>query len=97
MEMLDTTLFQSFYKIVIMLIAVVAWKGLLTSAAESLKRTGGKWSSVLDEVVAAIIVLACLVIFIQMQPSQVIGFLVKPIQWLGGLIIEFMRTMGMPV
>lgn len=95
--MLDTTLFHSFYKIIIMLIAVVAWKGLLTSAAESLKRTGNKWSSVLDEVVAALIVLACLVIFIQMQPSLVIGFLVKPIQWLGGQLIEFIRTMGFPV
>ena len=97
MEMLDTSLFKAFYQIIIALVAVIAWKGLFESAVNSLKRTGGKWSSVLDELIGALIVLAILVILIQMEPSASIGMLIKPLQWFGNLLLEFMRTVGIPV
>lgn len=97
MEMLDTTLFKAFYTLFIAVVAVVAWKGLFESAASSLKRTGNKLSSVFDEIVGALIVLAILVIFIQMTPSSVIGFLIKPLLWFGNLLLEFARSVGIPV
>lgn len=97
MEMLDTSLFKAFYQIIIALIAVIAWKGLFESASNSLKKSGGKWTSVLDEVIGALIVLAILVIFLQMTPSTVIGFVIKPLTWFGNLLLEFARSVGIPV
>jgi len=97
MEMLDTSLFKAFYQIIIALVAVIAWKGLFESAVNSMKRTGGKWSSVLDELIGAVFVLAVLVILIQLEPSESIGMLIKPLQWFGNLLLEFMRTVGIPV
>lgn len=97
MEMLDTSLFKAFYQIIIALVAVIAWKGLFESAVNSLKRTGGKWTSVLDEVIGAMFVLAILIILLQLEPSESIGMLIKPLQWFGNLLLEFMRTVGIPV
>ena len=97
MEMLNTSLFKVFYQIILAIIALVAWKGLFESAVNSMKRTGGKWSSVLDELIGAVFVLAVLVILIQLEPSESIGMLIKPLQWFGNLLLEFMRTVGIPV
>lgn len=97
MEMLDTSLFKVFYQIILAIIALVAWKGLFESAVNSLKRTGGKWSSVLDELIGALIVLAILVILIQLEPSASIGMLIKPLTWFGNLLLEFARSVGIPV
>lgn len=95
--MLDTSLFKVFYQIILAIIALVAWKGLFESAVNSLKRTGGKWSSVLDELIGALIVLAILVILIQLEPSASIGMLIKPLTWFGNLLLEFARSVGIPV
>lgn len=97
MEMLDTSLFKAFYQIIIALIAVIAWKGLFESAVNSLKRTGGKWTSVLDEVIGAMFVLAILIILLQLEPSESIGMLIKPLTWFGNLLLEFARSVGIPV
>ncbi len=97
MNFLNAPGFEIFYFIVlgIIFIALMIW--LVKSAMNSLKRTGGKWNSVVDEVVIGVIVLAAFIIIGQMDPASVINFLIKPLKWLWGILLDLLRFVGVQV
>lgn len=97
MTMLDTELFKAFYVMLVTLLALGIMVFLVKSAIESMKRTGGKISSVFDEFFMGIALFAVYFILVQLPPSDAVEFLVKPIKWVWGMLLDVLRTIGFPL
>ena len=95
--MLDTDLFKTFYVLIITLGGLYTMLKLVQSAMESMKRTGGKLSSIFDELAFAVVIFAVYAILVQLSPSEVIEFVMKPVKWLWGMILQVLRNVGVPV
>ena len=95
--MLDTDLFKTFYVLIITLAGLYIMLKLVQSAMESMKRTGGKLSSIFDELAFAVVLFAIYAILVQLSPSEVIEFVIKPVKWLWGMILQVLRNVGVPV
>lgn len=89
--------FKVFYYLILLIVFCALMWFLVKSAQESLKRTGGKWSSVVDEVIIGLIVLAGFTIVAQLEPSAVLNFITKPLTWGWGLLLKALRFVGIPV
>lgn len=70
---------------------------LLKSAKESLRRTGGKWQSVIDEAFIGFLVLVAFTIIAQIEPSSIISFLTKPLTWIWDLVLKALRFVGIKI
>lgn len=97
MTILDTELYKFFYIGSVTLIALGIMLFLVKSAFDSFHRTGGKVSSVFDEFFMGLVLIAVYVILVQLPPSTAVNFLVKPIKWLWGMLLEVLRTIGFPI
>ena len=89
--------FKVFYYLVLLLIFVALMVFLLKSAKESLRRTGGKWQSVIDEAFIGFLVLVAFTIIAQIEPSSIISFLTKPLTWIWGLVLKALRFVGIKI
>ena len=89
--------FKVFYYLVLLLIFVAPMVFLLKSAKESLRRTGGKWQSVIDEAFIGFLVLVAFTIIAQIEPSSIISFLTKPLTWIWDLVLKALRFVGIKI
>lgn len=89
--------FKIFYYLILMIIFVAGMWWLIKNAMNSLKRTGGKISSIFDEIGMALVLFVAFIIVAQLEPSQVISFLKTPIVWFFDLILKALRFVGLPV
>ena len=89
--------FKVFYYLVLLLIFVALMVFLLKSAKESLRRTGGKWQSVIDEAFIGFLVLVAFTIIAQIEPSSIISFLTKPLTWIWDLVLKALRFVGIKI
>lgn len=89
--------FKVFYYLVLLLIFVALMVFLLKNAKESLRRTGGKWQSVIDEAFIGFIVLVAFTIIAQIEPSSIISFLTKPLTWIWDLALKALRFVGIKI
>ena len=82
-------------------VMVIVWRGLMKalikSAMNSLKRTGGKLSSVFDEVIVGIIVSVGFIIVAMQSPSTIISWLSNILKWVWNLLLSLLRFVGLPV
>lgn len=97
MNFLQTDLAKFFWLIICIAVFVSLMVGLFKSAGASLKRTGGNWKSVLDEVAVGIVVIICFVIVAQMSPYDVYTKLSTPIIAIFNMFISFLRQVGVPL
>ena len=89
--------FKVFYYLVLLLIFVALMVFLLKSAKESLRRTGGKWQSVIDEAFIGFIVFVAFTFIAQIEPSSIISFLTKPLTWIWDLVLKALRFVGIKI
>ena len=89
--------FKVFYYLVLLLIFVALMVFLFKSAKESLRRTGGKWQSVIDEAFIGFLVLVAFTIIAQIEPSSIISFLTKPLTWIWDLVLKALRFVGIKI
>ena len=89
--------FKVFYYLVLLLIFVALMVFLLKSAKESLRRTGGKLQSVIDEAFIGFLVLVAFTIIAQIEPSSIISFLTKPLTWIWDLVLKALRFVGIKI
>lgn len=89
--------FKVFYYLVLLLIFVALMVFLLKSAKESLRRTGGKWQSVIDDAFIGFLVLVAFTIIAQIEPSSIISFLTKPLTWIWDLVLKALRFVGIKI
>lgn len=89
--------FKVFYYLVLLLIFVALMVFLLKSAKESLRRTGGKWQSVIDEAFIGFLVLVAFTIIAQIEPSSIISFLTKPLTWIWDFVLKALRFVGIKI
>lgn len=89
--------FQVFYYLVLAIIWLGLMLWLVKSAINSLKRTGGKVSSVLDEIVVGIIVTVGFVIFASLEPSVVFRFIQTPLMWICDIVLQLLRFVGVRI
>jgi len=89
--------FKVFYYLVLLLIFVALMVFLLKSAKESLRRTGGKWQSVIDEAFIGFLVLVAFTIIAQIEPSSIISFMTKPLTWIWDLVLKALRFVGIKI
>ena len=88
--------FKVIYYLVLLIVFVALMVFLLKSAKESLRRTGGKWQSVIDEAFIGFIVLVAFTIIAQIEPSSIISFL-KPLKWIWDLVLKALRFVGIKI
>ena len=62
--------FKVIYYLVLLIVFVALMVFLLRSAKESLRRTGGKWQSVIDEIVIGFIVLISFTVIDHLLPDE---------------------------
>ena len=79
--------FKVFYYLVLLLIFVALMVFLLKSAKESLRRTGGKWQSVIDEAFIGFLVLVAFTIIAQ----------IEPLTWIWDLVLKALRFVGIKI
>ena len=89
--------FKTFYYLILLIIFIAIMWGLVKSAQASLKRTGGKITSILDEVVVGIIVMIAFIIVAKLEPSSVITFITKPLNSLWDLLLKALRFVGIKI
>lgn len=89
--------FSTIYYLVLMIIWIAVMIGLVRSAIASLKRTGGKISSIFDELILGMIITVAFVAFAMQQPGDVISWLMKPIKYVWDLLLKLLRFVNMPV
>ncbi|MGX8834714.1 hypothetical protein ACWG0P_10920 [Amedibacillus sp. YH-ame6] len=89
--------FKIFYYLILMIIFVAGMWWLIKSAMNSLKRTGGKISSIFDEIGMAAVLFVGFIIIAQLEPNQVITFLRTPVVWGFDLLLKALRFVGFPV
>lgn len=89
------------FRVLYYLILVIVWISLMfwlvRSASNSLKRTGGKISSVIDEIVIGIIVSAGFLLVGSLSPTTVFNFLKTPLVWIFDLALQILRFVGIQV
>lgn len=89
--------FRIFYYLVMVIIWIAVMVGLVKSAAASLKRTGGKISSIFDELIVGGIVTVAFIAVAMQNPSMIISWIMGIITWLWGLFLDLLRFVGLPV
>lgn len=89
--------FKTFYYLVLLIIFIAIMWGLVKSAQASLKRTGGKISSIFDEVGVGLIVMIAFIIIAQLEPSSIIDFITKPLKWIWDLLLKALRFVGIKI
>lgn len=89
--------FKVFYYLILLIVFVAIILGLLKSAQASFRRTGGKISSIFDEIIIGTIVLVAFIAIAILEPSTVFDFLMKPIKWLFDLLLKGLRFVGIKV
>lgn len=97
MAFLESALGSLLYNIVLTILMVYGFKMLLNSAKESLKRTGGKWRSVIDEGLIAVAGFVILIILWNMGPVGLINEAKKWVAFIWGLLVPILRNLGLPV
>lgn len=89
--------FKTFYYLILLIIFIAIMWGLVKSAQASLKRTGGKITSILDEIVVGIIVMIAFIIIAGLEPSSIINFIKTPLTWLWDLLLKALRFVGIKI
>lgn len=89
--------FKTLYYIALGVVFMAIMIGLVRSAMASLKRTGGKFSSVFDEIIIGIIVIVGFIAFGKLSPDTVINWIMKPFMWIWDMLLQFLRFLGLPV
>lgn len=97
MNFLNAPGFKTVYYFALGLVFMAIMIGLVRSAMASLKRTGGKITSVFDEIIIGIIVAVGFIAFGKLPPDTVINWIMKPFMWLWGILLQFLRFIGLPV
>lgn len=97
MALLQSSLGTFLFNVILTILMVYGFKMLFASAQNSLKRTGGKWTSILDEALMAFVGLAVLMLCWNMGPVEAVNLVIKWVQWLWGLLTPVLRTLGFPV
>ena len=92
MEMLETSLVKWLFQIIITMVFVGLMFWIIKSAQNSLKATGGKWSSVLDEVVIGIVVIVIYLLIVASGQAAVVTKIqaIWAFLW-GELLAPFLR------
>lgn len=89
--------FKTFYYLILLIAFVGGMLWLINSAKNSLKRTGGKISSIYDEIGMGALFFVGFIIIAQLEPNQVISFLRAPLNWGFDLLLKAIRFVGIPV
>ena len=89
--------FSTIYYLVLAIIWLAIMVGLVRSAIASLKRTGGKISSIFDELFLGIVVTVGFVMFAMQSPSSVITWMRKPLKFIWDLVLKLLRFVNIPV
>lgn len=89
--------FKTLYYLALGILWLALMVQLVRSAVNSLKRTGGKWSSVYDEIILGVIISAWFILFAQQQPSTVMTWLGKPLKFVWDLVLKLLRFVKIPV
>ena len=97
MNIVNAPGFKVLYYLVLALIFAAIMIGLVRSAMASLRRTGGKISSIFDELIVGLIVLVGFISFGTLSPDTVINWLMKPLMWLWDILLQLLRFVGFPV
>ncbi|WP_075877060.1 hypothetical protein [Merdibacter massiliensis] len=97
MDFLNMPGFTVFYYLILVIVwlSLIMW--LVRSASNSLKRTGGKISSVIDEIAIGIVVSAGFLLVGSLPPTTVFNFLKTPITWIFDLVLQILRFVGVKV
>lgn len=96
MDFLNTDFFDFIWKLLVTIGFVKLSFGLVSSAAESLKRTG-KWTSVIDEMAVGILIVFIYVIIMTNPAKTVFEFVEKPLRFLWDIVLNLLRQVGMPI
>lgn len=97
MNFLQTDLAKTFWILICVGVFIALLWGLVKSAMASLQRSNGSWKSIIDEILVGILVIACFVIIVQMDLATLVGYLMKPVQAVFNMVINFLRQVGLPV
>lgn len=89
--------FRIFYYFIMAIIWIAVIIGLVRSAIASLKRTGGKISSIFDEIIVGGIVTVAFVIIAMQSPSMIISWIAGLLKWVWGILLDLFRFVGLPV
>ena len=89
--------FKVIYYIALGIIWAAIMIFLVRSAIASLKRTGGKVSSIFDELFFGILAIVAFVAFAQLSPETVIMWLMKPLMWIWDMVLQLLRFVNLPV
>lgn len=89
--------FKVVYYLVLCIIWIAVMIGLIRSAMSSLKRTGGKISSVFDEMIVGGIVTVAFILVAMQQPSTIIGWIMPILKWVWDMLLQLLRFVGLPV
>ena len=94
MDFMNMPGFSVLYYLILVIVWISLMLWLVRSASGSLKRTGGKISSVIDEIVIGIIVSAG---FLLVGSLPVFNFLKTPLVWIFDLVLQILRFVGIQV
>lgn len=97
MALLETELGSFIFNVILTIAMVIFTKHLWTSAQSSLKNSGGKWSSIVDEIIWFLVGLAVCLICWNMGIVSAANTAVMWIQWLWKLVSPVLRNLGFPV
>lgn len=90
--------FKTAWYLFLLIVLVAILFGLLKSAMKSWKTsTGSKWKSIIDEIGVGFVVIVAFYAIAKQEPSTVIAFILKPLEWVWGLILEALRFVGVDI
>lgn len=97
MAIIESDLGKLIFNLILTLLMVYGFKILFNSAKDSLKRTGGKWTSIIDEALIAFVGIVVLVMCWSMGPVGAVNLADKWVRFIWGLIAPILRNLGLPV
>ena len=89
--------FKIFYYVVLLIVFIAIMKGLVMSAINSLKRSGGKVSSIFDEIIVGIIFMVGFFTFAMLPPATVFSWLTNVLMWFWDWLLQLLRFVNLPV
>lgn len=97
MAFLESELSRLLFNLFITALMVKGFQMLWNSAQTSLKNSGGKWTSILDECILGFVGIAVLYLCWSVGPIGMVELVVKWVKWLWALVSPILRSLGFPV
>lgn len=97
MAIIQSELGKFCFNVILTVLMVYGFKMLWSSAKQSLKNSGGKWTSIIDEGIIGLAGLAVLVMCWNFGPVGTVELFITWVQWAWKMISPILRNLGFPV